>query len=267
MGSAEAGPRMGDGRWEKGVRSPRGLSGRSILVIKGMEAGRPRGLVLRCAMSAPRAEPEHTSRSEGPRGSWGLKGNIHRASCGCAGRERRALPAGRSLESGHRPRPLRGRASWQRPLASARGAQNPRDGGGPGAAPHILTRPPAPGAAPGAGRRVLRLEGYVTENERLGPRLNPQASTSVPPLLVQSQCFVWVLQLNHPTFCAFLVAQRLKHLPAMRETWVRSLDQEDPLEKEMATHSSILAMDRGAWWATVNGVTKSRTQLSDFTLT
>ena len=37
------------------------------------------------------------------------------------------------------------------------------------------------------------------------------------------------------------VAQRLKHLPAMRETWVRSLGQEDPLEKEMATHSSILA--------------------------
>ena len=37
------------------------------------------------------------------------------------------------------------------------------------------------------------------------------------------------------------MAQRLKHLPAMRETWVRSLGQEDPLEKEMATHSSILA--------------------------
>ena len=33
----------------------------------------------------------------------------------------------------------------------------------------------------------------------------------------------------------------VKCLPAMRETWVRSLDQEDPLEKEMATHSSILA--------------------------
>ena len=40
---------------------------------------------------------------------------------------------------------------------------------------------------------------------------------------------------------ASLVAQRLKCLPAMRETWVRSLGQEDPLEKEMATHSSILA--------------------------
>ena len=38
-----------------------------------------------------------------------------------------------------------------------------------------------------------------------------------------------------------LVAQRLKHLPAMRETWVQSLGQEDPLEKEMTTHSSILA--------------------------
>ena len=38
-----------------------------------------------------------------------------------------------------------------------------------------------------------------------------------------------------------LVAQMVKHLPAMRETLVRSLGQEDPLEKEMATHSSTLA--------------------------
>ena len=37
------------------------------------------------------------------------------------------------------------------------------------------------------------------------------------------------------------MAQRLKRLPAMRETWVLSLGREDPLEKEMATHSSILA--------------------------
>ena len=40
---------------------------------------------------------------------------------------------------------------------------------------------------------------------------------------------------------ASLVAQRLKRLPAMWETWVRFLGWEDPLEKEMATHSSILA--------------------------
>ena len=39
----------------------------------------------------------------------------------------------------------------------------------------------------------------------------------------------------------FFVAQLVKNLPAKQETWVRSLGQEDPLEKEMATHSSILA--------------------------
>ena len=38
-----------------------------------------------------------------------------------------------------------------------------------------------------------------------------------------------------------LVAQTVKHLPTMQETWVRSLGREDPLEKEMATHSSPLA--------------------------
>ena len=46
----------------------------------------------------------------------------------------------------------------------------------------------------------------------------------------------------------------------MQETWVRSLGLEDPLEEEMATHSSILvwetSIDRGAWWATVHGVHK-----------
>ena len=48
-----------------------------------------------------------------------------------------------------------------------------------------------------------------------------------------------------------LVAKTVKSLPTMRETWVQSLGREDLLEKEMATHSSILAwknlMDRGAW--------------------
>ena len=66
---------------------------------------------------------------------------------------------------------------------------------------------------------------------------------------------------------ASLVAQRVKHLPTMWETRVRPLGQEDPLEKEMATHSSSLenSMDREAWWSTVCGVTKSQTRLSDFT--
>jgi len=64
---------------------------------------------------------------------------------------------------------------------------------------------------------------------------------------------------------ASLVAQTVKNLPAMRETWVRSLGWEDPLQEGMATHSSILAwripMDRGARQATVHGVAKSWTQL------
>ena len=97
------------------------------------------------------------------------------------------------------------------------------------------------------------------------------------------------------------MAQWLKNLPVMQETWVQSLGWEDPLEKEMATHSSILAwripwteepgglqsirsqrvlhdtdlmdvslgdlrelvMDRGAWRAVIHGVAKSRTRLSD----
>ena len=58
-----------------------------------------------------------------------------------------------------------------------------------------------------------------------------------------------------------LVAQLVRNLPAMRETWVRSLGWEDPLEEGIATHSSILAlripMDRGACRATVHAVIKS----------
>ena len=53
----------------------------------------------------------------------------------------------------------------------------------------------------------------------------------------------------------------------MKEMQIQSLGQEDPLEKEMATQSSILAwknpMDRGAWWAIVHGVSKSQKRLSN----
>ena len=48
-------------------------------------------------------------------------------------------------------------------------------------------------------------------------------------------------RLNNNNVIIKLVVQRLKCLPAMREDWVQSLGREDPLEKEMATHSSILA--------------------------
>ena len=108
-----------------------------------------------------------------------------------------------------------------------------------------------------------------------GDRLHPE----IKPASLRSP--VWQDSL---LLAPSLVAQRLKRLPAMRETWVQSLGREDSLEKEIATHSSTLAwripwgyrphplqyscletpMDRGAWWATVHGVTKNQTQLSDF---
>ena len=67
---------------------------------------------------------------------------------------------------------------------------------------------------------------------------------------------------------AFLVAQRVKSLPAMRETWVRSPSGEDPLEKEMATHFSTLAW-KIPWTEEPDGLqsmgSQSQTRLSDFT--
>ena len=57
-----------------------------------------------------------------------------------------------------------------------------------------------------------------------------------------------------------LVAQMVKNLLAMQETQVQPSGQENPLEKEMATHSSNLAWEiprTGAWQATVHGVTES----------
>ena len=64
-----------------------------------------------------------------------------------------------------------------------------------------------------------------------------------------------------------MVVQTVKNMPAMQETWVRSLGWDDPLEEGMATHSSILAwripVDRGFWWTAVHGVTKSQTRLRD----
>ena len=62
-----------------------------------------------------------------------------------------------------------------------------------------------------------------------------------------------------------LVAQTVKNLPAMWETWVQSLGWEDPLEEGVATHSSILAwtipMGREAWRAIFHGVAQSQTRL------
>ena len=65
-----------------------------------------------------------------------------------------------------------------------------------------------------------------------------------------------------------IMAQMVKHMPTVRETWVRSLCQEDPLEKEMATHSSTLAW-KIPWTEECSRLQsmglQSLTRLSDFT--
>ena len=64
------------------------------------------------------------------------------------------------------------------------------------------------------------------------------------------------------------MAHMVKNLPAMQETCIQSLGWEDPLEKGMATHSSILAWripwTEVAWQVTVHGVAKSWTRLRDW---
>ena len=63
---------------------------------------------------------------------------------------------------------------------------------------------------------------------------------------------------------ASLVAQRVKRLPAVQETWVRTLGWEDPLEKDMATHSSILAW-RIPWTEELGGLQSMGRKESDTT--
>ena len=116
------------------------------------------------------------------------------------------------------------------------------------------------------------------------PHRTSLSSTSIIPKLVQGNCICSFCESRsgHQTptpwsssasgqnthFCLLqlycllcLVAQMVKKLPAMQETQVRSLAQEDPLEKDMATHSTILSWriptDRGAWQTAVLQVTES----------
>ena len=69
------------------------------------------------------------------------------------------------------------------------------------------------------------------------------------------------------TYKHSLVAQMVKNLPSLQETWIQSLGQEDPLEKEMATHFGILAWEipwtEEPGWATVHEASKSQTSLSN----
>ena len=100
------------------------------------------------------------------------------------------------------------------------------------------------------------LTGCVTCSCRLAslrPPLHPSTLSQAPHPLLLDLCTCWFL-LDTPRIYdhyaplrpssatgASLVAQLVKNLPAMQETWVRFMDWEDPLEKERATHSNILA--------------------------
>ena len=69
---------------------------------------------------------------------------------------------------------------------------------------------------------------------------------------------------THIYSMASLIAQSVKNLPAVHETWVEFLGWEDPLEKEMATHSSILAW-RIPWTEEPGGLQSMGSQKSDMT--
>ena len=75
----------------------------------------------------------------------------------------------------------------------------------------------------------------------------------IPASFLPSQKSFWASGSGTAIIGASLVAQLVKNLPAMQETWVRSLGQEDPLEKETATHSSILAW-RIPWTEKLGGL-------------
>ena len=81
--------------------------------------------------------------------------------------------------------------------------------------------------------------------------------------------YVFGMNMNSLIIRASLVAQRLKHLPAMKESWIRSLGWEDPLGEGNGNPLQYYClenpMDREASWAILHGVAKSWTQLSNFT--
>ena len=110
------------------------------------------------------------------------------------------------------------------------------------------------------------LQGLLSERNKLQNR-----SSAYVKWTNKQKCGIKQKGYKHTYLWASPVAQRLKHLPGMPGTQVRSLDREDPLEKEMATYSSTLAW-RIPWREEpgrllVHGVAKSRTWLSGFTFT
>ena len=92
-----------------------------------------------------------------------------------------------------------------------------------------------------------------------------QTPAGPPSLLQFYECFSVRMNSSYRTFpggSVVIVVQLVKNPPAVQKTWVRSLGYEAPLEKEKATHSSILALRIP--WTVDHGATKSQARRSDF---
>ena len=112
--------------------------------------------------------------------------------------------------------------------------------------PTRLSRPwDSPGKNTGVGCHFLLQCVKVKLLSRVRPSATPwTAALQTPPSMGFSRQEYPIFSYDNVLkFGASLIAQLVKNLPAMQETWVRFLGPENPLEKEMATHSSILAWE------------------------
>ena len=103
------------------------------------------------------------------------------------------------------------------------------------------------GLIPGLGRSPGEAKGYSLQYSGLENSMNcivhgvAKSQTRLKRLSTQGPSVLSTANIACACFWASLVAQLVKNLPAMRETWVQSLSWEDPLKKGKTTHSSILA--------------------------
>ena len=109
--------------------------------------------------------------------------------------------------------------------------------------------------------RAKNQEGFSIKEEK---RFIPQGTKECQMLL---HFLLSSLDLEPPSYFASWVAQLVKNLPAVQESWIQSPGWEDPLGEGMATRYGILAwripINKGTWQATDHKVTKSHTRLSN----